>query len=121
MNKEELLLNVKKWILIDDEIKKLSNIARERRKEKRDITNILVDTMKDNEIDCFDLAGGNKLIYTKNKGKKALSKTHLINALTKFYKDDKIRVKELSQYILESRDDNITENIKRKAGKKNNQ
>jgi hypothetical protein len=120
MNKEELLANVKKWILIDDEIKKLSNSARERRKEKKEITNALLNTMKDNEIDCFDLAGGNKLIYTKNKGKKALSKSHLINALKKFYKNDDIHVKELSQFILESRDDNITENIKRKAGKKNN-
>lgn len=117
MNKGELLDTVKSWITIDDEIKKLTNIAREKRKEKKKITDILVNTMKENEIDCFDLAGGNKLIYSKHKGKKALSKTHLLNALKQFYKNNDERVNELSKFILDTREDNITENIRRKTAK----
>ena len=117
MNKAELLDTVKRWMEIDDEIKALSNSARDKRKEKKKITEILVDTMKENDIDCFDLAGGNKLIYTKRKGKKALSKTHLLNALKIFYKNNNDKVDELSKFILESREDNITENIRRKSAK----
>ena len=117
MNKGELLDTVKSWMNIDDEIKKLTNIAREKRKEKKKITDLLVNTMKENEIDCFDLAGGNKLIYSKHKGKKALSKTHLLNALKQFYKNNDEQVQELSKFILDTREDNITENIRRKTAK----
>ena len=121
MNKGELLNTVKRWITIDDEIKNLSNAAREKRKEKKNITETLVNTMKENDIDCFDLAGGNKLIYTKNKGKKALSKKHLLDALTKFYSNNPTQVKKLGDFILETREDNVTENIRRKSAKKNNE
>jgi hypothetical protein len=117
MNKSELLETVKRWMEIDDEIKNITNIAREKRKEKKQITDILVNTMKENEIDCFDLAGGNKLIYSKHKGKKALSKTHLLNALKQFYKNDDAQVQELSKFILDTREDNVTENIRRKTAK----
>ena len=119
MNKSELLNTVKQWIIIDDEIKNLSSAAREKRKEKKQMTDLLVSTMKENEIDCLDLAGGNKLIYMKHKGKKALSKTHLLNALKQFYNNNPTQVKELSEFILETREDNITENIRRKSAKKN--
>jgi hypothetical protein len=108
MNKSELLETVKKNV---------TNIAREKRKEKKQITDILVNTMKENEIDCFDLAGGNKLIYSKHKGKKALSKTHLLNALKQYYKNNDKEVQELSKFILDTREDNVTENIRRKTAK----
>ena len=39
MNKSELLNTVKQWIIIDDEIKNLSSAAREKRKEKKQMTN----------------------------------------------------------------------------------
>ena len=37
---------------------------REKRKEKKLYTESLVDIMKTNDIDCFDMKSG-KLIYTK--------------------------------------------------------
>jgi uncharacterized protein Yka (UPF0111/DUF47 family) len=72
--------------------------------------------MKGNEIDCFDLSGS-KLIYTKSKGKKALSKKHLLNALSQFFKGNVKEAKSLSNFILETREDNIKENIRRKMAK----
>ena len=38
----------------------------------------LVDIMKTNNVDCFDVKNG-KLIYTKKKVKAPLSKKHLFN------------------------------------------
>jgi len=117
MDKEQLLSNVKGWIGLDDEIKQLNRELKEKRKKKKELTENLVTTMKSNEIDCFDLSGGNKLIYTKSKGKKALSKKHLLDALSKFFKGDNTEAKNLSKFILDTREDNIKENIRRKVAK----
>ena len=91
MDKEALLANVKDWITLDDEIKTANRELKEKRKRKKELTETLVDTMKNNEIDCFDLSGGSKLIYTKSKGKKALSKKHLLKALGSFFKGNVAR------------------------------
>jgi len=117
MDKEQLLSSVKGWISLDDEIKTLNRALKEKRTKKRELTEALVSTMKSNEIDCFDLSGGSKLIYTKSKGKKALSKKHLLSALSKYFKGNKDDAKSLSKFILDSREDNIKENIRRKLPK----
>tara|TARA_B100001057_G_scaffold501215_1_gene622092 strand:+ start:10430 stop:10780 length:351 start_codon:yes stop_codon:yes gene_type:complete len=116
MNKEELLDSVKKWISLDDKIKNLGKEIKETREEKKDLTNVLLDTMKNNEIDCFDLAGGNKLIYQKTKTKKTLSKKHLLDALISFTKNEQ-QAKNMSEFILNSREDQVKENIRRKIPK----
>ena len=90
---------------------------KEKRKIKKALTDTLVTTMKGNDIDCFDLSGGNKLIYTQSKGKKALSKKHLLASLSDFFKGDAQEAAALSEYILSTREDNIKENIRRKAAK----
>ena len=46
---------------------------KEKRKEKKAYTESLVNIMRDNEIDCFDIQDG-KLLYTK-KGKGTTTKT----------------------------------------------
>ena len=70
MAQEHLINNVKNWLKIEEEIKELQKIVREKKKEKKTYTENLVDIMKENEIDCFDITDG-KLIYTKNKVKQA--------------------------------------------------
>ena len=117
MDQEQLLNNVKSWIELDDEIKKLNRTLKNKRTEKKELTERLVNTMKNNDIDCFDLTGGSKLIYTRSKGKKALSKKHLLDSLAKFFKGDTNEAKSLSKFILETREDNIKENIRRKIPK----
>ena len=117
MDKEQLLNNVKSWIELDDEIKRLNKTDKSKRAEKKELTEGLVNTMKCNDIDCFDLSGGSKLIYTRSKGKKALSKKHLLASLSKFFKGDTSEAKALSKFILETREENIKENIRRKTPK----
>ena len=63
--KEELVTNIKEWIQIDNEIAMLQNEIKERRNKKKNLTQGLMNVMKTNEIDCFDINGG-ALIYKKH-------------------------------------------------------
>uniref|UniRef100_A0A6C0LX18 Uncharacterized protein n=1 Tax=viral metagenome TaxID=1070528 RepID=A0A6C0LX18_9ZZZZ len=112
-DKQALINNVKKWITLDTEIKQLQKIMKEKRKDKKNYTAALVETMRNNEIDCFDVQDG-KLIYTKKKVKAPLSKKHLLSSLSNYFKNNKDLINELSDFILNSREEKIKENIRRK-------
>jgi TolA-binding protein len=118
MDKDELLNVVKNWISLDDQIKELQKRIREMKSEKKQATETLVETMKNNEIDCFELGAGNKLMYTKNKSKKPLSKKHLLESLSKYFQGNNEQAAQLSKFIMNSREETIRENIRRKIPKK---
>ena len=119
VDKQALLSNVKSWIEIDDDIRGLRSCIREKRKMKRELTSALVGTMKANDIDCFELGQGNKLLYTRYKTKKALSKKHLLACLANYLEGTTVEAGELGNYILNTRQEKVQESIKRKI-KKNN-
>ena len=116
MSKEQLLENVKDWITIDNEIRKLQSAIKDRRKQKKELTDNLLLTMKQNEIDVFNIPDG-ELIYTRTKTKKPLSKKHLLLSLSEYFKEDKNMVDQLGKFILDSRQISEKENIKRKIKK----
>ena len=116
MEKELLVENIREWLRLDNELKELQQAAKERRQRKKELTINLVDVMKTNEIDCFDVTGG-KLIYSVNKTRASLSKKHLLQALSTFFKDEPERVSDLSSFILNSREEQIKETIRRKKEK----
>ena len=47
MEKEQLVSNVKEWIGIDEEMKQLQSMLREKRKRKKELTDSLVNVMKE--------------------------------------------------------------------------
>tara|TARA_Y100000389_G_C17213378_1_gene389636 strand:+ start:357 stop:716 length:360 start_codon:yes stop_codon:yes gene_type:complete len=117
-SQQELIQNVKGWLGIDEEIKELQKTIREKKKDKKIFTENLVNIMKENEIDCFDITDG-KLLYTKNKVKQALSKKHLLNALGAYFQNEGgDKAKDIANFILESREIKIRENIRHKIKKK---
>lgn len=115
--KEELVQYVKKWLMIEEEIKDMQKIIREKKRDKKELTNNLVSIMKENDIDCFDIQDG-KLMYTKSKVKQALSKKHLMNSLLMYFQNDDMKAKDCAGFILETRKINIRENIRHKIKKK---
>ena len=46
-----------------------------------------------------------------------LNKTTLVNALVKYFKDDDEQAKELSKFLLDSREEKVKETIRRKINK----
>jgi hypothetical protein len=114
--KEQLVNNIKEWIKIDTEISQLKKDMKERNNKKKELTGNLVKTMKNNEIDCFDINGGS-LIYKTNKTKKPINAKTLMTSLQNYYKNDLKTAEELTKFVLENREEKITETIKRKINK----
>tara|TARA_B110000305_G_C18950202_1_gene407985 strand:+ start:28 stop:372 length:345 start_codon:yes stop_codon:yes gene_type:complete len=113
MSQNDLIENVKTWLTIDNDIKKLQKAIKEKRNLKKELTDNLVDIMNQRDIDCMNTAQG-QLIKTTKKAKAPLSKKHLIASMQKYFKDDGDKVQELCNYILDSRNVKVSENIRRK-------
>ena len=114
--KEQLVTNIKEWIKIDSEIIQFKKQIKDRNNSKKLLTQNLITTMKTNEIDCFDINGGS-IIYKKSKTKKALNGKTLLSALKNYYKDNETVAEDLTKHILDSREEQIKETIKRKIDK----
>ena len=114
--KEELVINVKEWIKIDNEILQLKAQVKERNLKKKQLTDSLMNVMKKNEIECFDINGG-ALIYKKNTIKKPITGKTLLSTLQKYYANDQKMAEELTKHVLESREEKVKETIKRKIHK----
>jgi len=114
--KEQLVNNIKEWIKFDNEISQLKAEIKDKNNKKKNLTENLVDTMKKNEIDCFDINGG-ALVYKQNKMKKPINGKSLLLALQNFYKNDTNTAEELTKHILDSREEKVKEVLVRKINK----
>jgi hypothetical protein len=111
--KAELVQNIRDWIAVDNEIRELNKELRVRKAKQQKISQTLMQTMKDNEIDEFDITGG-KLMYNKKTLKKPLSKKNLLGILSKYYKDNETQAIEMNNFIMSNREEVIKETLKRK-------
>jgi hypothetical protein len=111
--KEQLVNNIKEWIKIDTEINELKSQIKDRNNKKKNLTENLVSVMKTNNIDCFDINGG-ALVYKTSKIKKPINGKSLLLALQNYYKSDPKIAEELAKHVMDSREEQIKETIKRK-------
>ena len=114
--KDQLVNNIKEWIRIDSEIADFKMQIKERNNQKKVLTENLVTVMKSNKIDCFDINGG-ALVYKTNKVKKPINGKTLLSALQSYYKAEPLVAEELTKHIMNSREEQIKETIKRKIDK----
>jgi|TARA_B110000285_G_C15136659_1_gene627418 hypothetical protein len=115
--KDELVSSIKEWIRLEDEMKVLQSELKSRRVQKKMLSDNLVDVMKNNEIDCFDLAGG-KLMYSSNKVKAPLSKKYLLDSLQSYFGENPhIDSNDVAEYVLENREVKIKECVRHKPQK----
>ena len=111
---EGIINSVKEWVKLDNEMRTLKEELNNRKKKKDSISNGLLQSMKEKEIDSFDLKDG-KLEYKTRKTKKPISKKMLLNILSQYYNGDPNKATELNNYILANREENIKETILRKV------
>ena len=112
INKAEIIESIKEWMRIDNEIRNLNKEVRDRKTQQTNISKRLMTTMKDNNIDEFNVKEG-KLIYSKKQVKKPISKKYLTDVLMKYYDGDTEQATELNSFIDENREATTKESIRR--------
>lgn len=113
-NKAELVQLIKDWVQADNEIRVLNTKLRNRKTNLKNISQNLMKTMQENEIDEFALKDG-KLMYCKTNVKKPITKKNLMTILSKYYQGDISQAIELNKFIMENREEVVKESIKLKG------
>jgi hypothetical protein len=114
--KEELISAVRDWVKLDNEIRTLQKEQTKRKKDKSLISEKLMNIMKSNEIDCFDLKDG-QICYNKKTVKKPITKKNLFDILSKYYDGDILKASKLNDFISDNREETTKETITRKINK----
>jgi len=114
--KEQLVKTIKEWVKLDNEIRTLQKEQSKRKNDKKEISTILMDIMKQNSVDCFDLNDG-QICYTKKNVKKPITKKMLMETLSTYFDGDLLKASELNNYIIDNRVEEVKESITRKINK----
>jgi hypothetical protein len=116
-SKEVLVKSIKEWMSIDNDMKKLQKHMKEYRERKKVLSEKLVEIMKTNNVDCFDISEG-KIIYTKNNVKSTLNKKHILECLTTYFSDNTtVQPEDVTKFILDNRSTVVKEHIRHKPVK----
>jgi hypothetical protein len=110
---EQLKTTVREWVKLDNEIRTLNKEITTRRNEKKDISKRLIDVMRDNKLDVFELKDG-QLMYVKKNKKKPITQKQLLTLISSYYKDDLSKAEEMHSYLMENREEVEHETIQRK-------
>lgn len=111
--KEHLIKTIKEWVKLDNEIRTLQKEQVQRKNDKKKVSTQLMEIMKKNEIDCFDINDG-QICYSKKNIKKPITKKVLMGVLSKYFKGDTLKASELNEFIIENREEIVKETIVRK-------
>jgi hypothetical protein len=114
--KDELIQRIKEWLKIDNDIIRLNKEMKELKKKQKTLTNSLVNVMKINKLDCFDINGG-KILYKKSISKKPINSKMLLNTLKTYFSTNPSTADEVTEFILNNRENVVKETIKRKIDK----
>ena len=80
MSNDELVENIKEWLISDEKIKNLQKQIRLIKKNKKNLENNLMHIMKDNNLEQID-TNNYKIIYSKKIVKKSITKKYLKNRI----------------------------------------
>ena len=116
--KEYLIKTIKEWVRLDNDIRKLQKEEKQRKDEKKNISKVLIEIMKKNEIDMFDINDG-QICYSKKNIKKPITQKILMNVLSDYFKGDMLKAAELNEFIRDNREEVVHETIVRKITKDN--
>jgi len=116
MSNDELVENIKEWLISDEKIKNLQKQIRLIKKNKKNLENNLMHIMKDNNLEQID-TNNYKIIYSKKIVKKSITKKYLKNILAQYFNNNIEKATEVENYIQNNREEVIKENIKKEIKK----
>ena len=116
ITKEQVKDYLRQWIRVENEIGTLTQEIKKRKLIHQQLSQSLLNVMRKNEIDCFDITNG-KIVYSKTKSRPPLNKGQLKSALLTYYKDDAESANSLNEFLVASRVEKVKEAIKMKIPK----
>ena len=116
VTKEQLKDHLRQWVRVENEISTLSAEIKKRKLIHQQLSASLLRVMKENEIDCFDIANG-RIVYSKTKTRAPLNNGQLKSALKTYYKEDDEKANSLAEFLIGSRVEKTRETIKMKIPK----
>jgi len=116
VTKEQLKDHLRQWVRVENEISTLSAEIKKRKLIHQQLSASLLRVMKENEIDCFDIANG-RIVYSKTKSRAPLNNGQLKSALKTYYKEDAEKANSLAEFLISSRVEKTRETIKMKIPK----
>ena len=114
INNEDFIVfkeNVKKYIAFDDDIKKIEKIVKEKKAEKKKITEFIIEFMSNYNIEDLSTENG-KLKKSISYTKKPLNKETLKSKLGEYFKNYE-KGEEIANYIIDKRDKEERVRLKR--------
>jgi len=111
--KQQLVISIREWVRIDNEMRKLKAETSKRKKEQKKLSESLMSVMRKNDIDEFELNDG-KLMYCKRSVKKPITQKILLGILANYYEGDIKKAVDVNNYIMENREEVEVEKISRK-------
>jgi hypothetical protein len=113
MDKSNLKQTIKEWVRLDDESAVLKKQLRQLNHQKKEMSAKLIEIMKDQKIDQFDLNNDGKLIRQTKTIKQPINKKTLLLNLSKYYNDDANAVK-VTEFLLNTRTEKVSETLCKK-------
>ena len=114
--KKKLVDIVRNWVNIDNQLSKLNKMTKQLRLEKKNLNVEMIQVMKENQIDIFDLKEG-QIRYKQEKIKEPLNQKRLLSILAKHPQLEENQITELGDFIFQNRNEKIKETIVRKVAK----
>jgi len=115
----ELVDVVKQWVQTDNKLIQLNKMVKELRQEKKRLNEDMIRTMKQNEIDIFDIKDG-QIKYKMEKKKEPLTQKKLLTILEKHPQLAAEQVQLLNDFVYDNRAEMVKESIVRKINKNPN-
>ena len=114
--KSQFVEDVKKWALLDSQLKIVNEKTRKMREMKNDLADKIVTYMSENKHEKIKLSDGEIRLYEK-KEYSPLSFSYIEETLSKIIQDEE-QIDYVINYLKENRDINIVLEIKRTIDKK---
>jgi hypothetical protein len=111
--KNEFSANVREYIVLEEQVARLNKAVRERRTKLKEISNSIMKTMEQNDINHINIKNG-VLVHNSKETFKGLNKKSLQNGLTIYFNENKEQAEEATSTVMNSREKVVKKTLKYK-------
>ena len=102
---------LKEWLILEDELKVLSNAVKEKKKRMGILQGLITKTMKGHKLARVNIKSG-AILYQNKVTKESMGKRFIVSRLTEYFNGDIIKATEVYNFLEENRGKRIKDNIK---------